>query len=231
MWLVSRCRCTGPSIHQHSYPGPVPPKAQRAGISSGASPSLSRTTVSFLFLSPKLKTQTFHFYQNVRRHQQEAFLKKDGSAGQGPELVRLLICIKRVLNLAAFPVKARMKSCCCVCVSQALFADCQAHIWAVEGRKWWRVIDFRSLGTAVHCLTHTCPLLPSVALANFVKVCVDERRDNVARGSFHHIFCCMIDLKEVPYSFIYTWICLQQLLKWTEWQWISVHQSDRNDFF
>ncbi|XP_075907706.1 nucleoporin NDC1-like [Nelusetta ayraudi] len=73
--------------------------------------------------------------QSLQRHrEQEAFLKKDGSAGQGPEL--------------------------------ALFADCQAHIWAVE------------------------------ALANFVKVCVDERRDNVARGSFHHIFCCMIDLKE-----------------------------------
>lgn len=44
--------------------------------------------------------------------------------------------------------------------SQALFADSQAHIWALEGGERWRTVDCRRLSTTVHSPSHTCPLLP-----------------------------------------------------------------------
>lgn len=194
------CRSTGPGSHQHFCSAPVFPAPKRQGIQPVPSLSASRTSSIFLpsVWNHSLR-HSFYLY-----HEAVALSARGDREQRWEHQPRASIGASACLCMSVSVYETRISRGClsfCLFVSQALFADCQAHIWAVEGRKRWRTIDLRFLGTAVHGFSNTCLWLSSLALANFVKVCVDERRDSILTGSFHHIFCCMVDLKEVPVCF------------------------------
>lgn len=199
MQLLCWCRSTAASSHQHFCSAAVLPEAKRRGIQPVTSLSEPQSFPSF---SLKLLIQIFSSLPwswctvNGRRSRGKTGAPAEGQYWYGCLSV-LHTYWSGLLYISRQHSSVLMLSFCPF-VFQALFADCQAHIWAVEGRKWWRAVDVRSLGSAVHGFSNTCPWLSSSALSNFVKVCVDERRDVILTGSFDHIFCCMVDLKQVP---------------------------------